>query len=759
MGAPEDAPPPASFDDPSAWSTPESAAEALVALERRGKRFHELRDGVAAVLARPDVHVPTFAARWMELVLRARDPPPTRGADPDRSASPDGPDGGASSLDRKNRDAPIATIPAGDPDPLVHVILESLSRAPLGSRELAARARLHTTVKRTRFAAPADRKAAAPLVLAALGVRIRQDSAASASAASAVLEPRAVVRLAETYGLDESDLVDVGGAEASARLRAYVAALFRDGRRGPAVHLTLHFSILAFASEETLAALVASRQFDLATALCEASRTAFRSRFVELCYVADDHAGYRAAYNATREFPELAERFPNAKKKYFESTVARMLEKGQSEAALRYAGEDPGLRLAVVRGLLERGDAVTASEFAERLGMMSSSSPSSPFSRADFPLLSGAALERAAAARREAHLQLPAAVRVRFVDTEAGLAAVRDALRGADAIGLDVEWAAELGGGADEEEGGEKAGGGGGRRRGGGGGRRRRRGERRGAGEKKGGEASEGDNEASDSELDSASDSELPSESDSDSAQRRLGALASSVALFQVATRTDVFLLDLPALIVACPDRLRATIGATMSDAGVLKLGFGVAEDLNRLAKAHPPTFGRRAIGGRGVGPVLDVQHLWRAGAGAARAEAETTARRAAAKTTSKTRRKKNAARTGREDEGGGGGDGEGDVKGSSGSSGSSFAGPWSAPAEMARRDAVGLSHLCGAVLGKPLDKSPRMSDWGRRPLSQRQMAYAALDAWVLVEIVARLGEEHGEELERLARGLRCTRE
>ena len=256
----------------------------------------------------------------------------------------------------------------------------------------------------------------------------------------------------------------------------------------------------------------------------------------------------------------------------------------------------------------------------------------------------------------------------------------------------------------------------------------------------------------------SASDSELPSDSDAHSAQRRLGALASSVALFQVATRTDVFLLDLPALIVACPDRLRATIGATMSDAGILKLGFGVAEDLNRLAKAHPPTFGRRAIGGRGVGPVLDVQHLWRAGAGAARAEAETTARRAAAKTTSKTRRK-TAARTGREDEGGGGGGGDGGGGDVEGSSGSSFAGPWSAPAEMARRDAVGLSHLCGAVLGKPLDKSPRMSDWGRRPLSQRQMAYAALDAWVLVEIVARLGEEHGEELERLARGLRCTRE
>jgi ribonuclease D len=38
-------------------------------------------------------------------------------------------------------------------------------------------------------------------------------------------------------------------------------------------------------------------------------------------------------------------------------------------------------------------------------------------------------------------------------------------------------------------------------------------------------------------------------------------------------------------------------------------------------------------------------------------------------------------------------------------------------------------------VLGKPLDKSIRSSDWEARPLSQEQQTYAATDAHVLVTL------------------------
>lgn len=62
----------------------------------------------------------------------------------------------------------------------------------------------------------------------------------------------------------------------------------------------------------------------------------------------------------------------------------------------------------------------------------------------------------------------------------------------------------------------------------------------------------------------------------------------------------------------------------------------------------------------------------------------------------------------------------------------------------------MGLSHLAKAVLGKPLDKSVRLSDWSKRPLTPRQSHYAALDAWVLVEMLKRLRREHKAEVEWL---------
>lgn len=53
------------------------------------------------------------------------------------------------------------------------------------------------------------------------------------------------------------------------------------------------------------------------------------------------------------------------------------------------------------------------------------------------------------------------------------------------------------------------------------------------------------------------------------------------------------------------------------------------------------------------------------------------------------------------------------------------------------QKEQGGLSSLCVAKLGKPLDKRMQTSDWGCRPLSSAQLRYAALDARCLVELVA----------------------
>ena len=47
----------------------------------------------------------------------------------------------------------------------------------------------------------------------------------------------------------------------------------------------------------------------------------------------------------------------------------------------------------------------------------------------------------------------------------------------------------------------------------------------------------------------------------------------------------------------------------------------------------------------------------------------------------------------------------------------------------------TGLSRACEHFLGKALDKAEQCSLWSARPLSERQRAYASLDAWVCVGI------------------------
>ena len=57
------------------------------------------------------------------------------------------------------------------------------------------------------------------------------------------------------------------------------------------------------------------------------------------------------------------------------------------------------------------------------------------------------------------------------------------------------------------------------------------------------------------------------------------------------------------------------------------------------------------------------------------------------------------------------------------------------------KNERVSLSDLCRSVLDLSMDKRMQCSDWQRRPLHDRQVQYAALDAIVLLRIWHRLEE------------------
>ena len=60
---------------------------------------------------------------------------------------------------------------------------------------------------------------------------------------------------------------------------------------------------------------------------------------------------------------------------------------------------------------------------------------------------------------------------------------------------------------------------------------------------------------------------------------------------------------------------------------------------------------------------------------------------------------------------------------------------PWMAAQPKGRAKDLGLSSLAACTLGRPVNKAMQTSDWRKRPLSDAQLRYAAIDAHVGLRI------------------------
>jgi len=53
-----------------------------------------------------------------------------------------------------------------------------------------------------------------------------------------------------------------------------------------------------------------------------------------------------------------------------------------------------------------------------------------------------------------------------------------------------------------------------------------------------------------------------------------------------------------------------------------------------------------------------------------------------------------------------------------------------------------GLSNICFSLLGKRICKKNQLSNWDQRPLNKKQIKYAALDSYILLEIFEKLNND-----------------
>ncbi|XP_033222411.1 exonuclease mut-7 homolog isoform X2 [Belonocnema kinseyi] len=160
------------------------------------------------------------------------------------------------------------------------------------------------------------------------------------------------------------------------------------------------------------------------------------------------------------------------------------------------------------------------------------------------------------------------------------------------------------------------------------------------------------------------------------------GTKKSELALIQIATETNVYILDTFALGNDFKDLWSELSLLLFENKNVIKLGFGLTHDIAMMRESLPALSNVRA-GGQGY---MDLLHVWR-----------------------KLVHEHNF---------------EFPYQGDSNFSGES------------------LSKLVELCLGNRLNKSDQFSNWERRPLRESQIVYAALDAYCLLEVYDALSRQ-----------------
>ena len=176
------------------------------------------------------------------------------------------------------------------------------------------------------------------------------------------------------------------------------------------------------------------------------------------------------------------------------------------------------------------------------------------------------------------------------------------------------------------------------------------------------------------------------------------GVSARPVAILQIAVSSAVFIVDMIALNAASPHRseLEETLATifTVDDGHEgpppVLLGFDMAADLRRLKRSVRSL---HAVPRDSFVRTIDVQSLWRLVSAPTLLAAESA---------------------------------RGMKKGAS----------------------ISLSSLSESLLGKRLSKAMQTSNWEKRPLSEKQVLYAGLDAFCLILIVDAMREKYGGKLD-----------